>query len=176
MRSSRAERGFTLIEIMMVVALIAVLAAIAIPNFVRQTARAKSDAEVTEIFAELRIRQEQYRFERGTYLATAPDEATLYPAAPSVNEQDLIAALPAEWIALKYRGRETARCSYGVITGPGGDNTNVGAQANAMGYVVPITDWYYILAWCDLDNDPGLDGYYLTDSVNTDIRKVNAGR
>jgi prepilin-type N-terminal cleavage/methylation domain-containing protein len=69
MRARPGQRGFTLIEIMMVVALIAVLAAIAIPNFVGQSNKAKADAEVTAIFAELRMCEERYRAERGSYLA-----------------------------------------------------------------------------------------------------------
>jgi prepilin-type N-terminal cleavage/methylation domain-containing protein len=175
-RPLAAQRGFTLIEVMMVVALIAVLAAIAIPNFVRQSGRAKSDTEVMEIFAELRIRQEQFRFERGTYKATTADEVLLYPGTPSSNERDLLGALPVEWQDLRYRGKSTARCSYGVITGAGGDATNIGVRAAAFGFTAPTTDWFYILAWCDIDNDATTDGFYLTDSVNTSIRKVNAGR
>jgi prepilin-type N-terminal cleavage/methylation domain-containing protein len=181
MRQRVQQRGFTLIEIMMVVALIAVLAAIAIPNFVRQSARAKGDSEVMEIFAELRIRQEQFRFERGTYKATAADEAHLYPATPSPSERDLLGALPQEWQDLKYRGKSSARCSYGVFTGAGGDNSNVGVVAAAaapggFAYTPPITDWFYLFAWCDLDNNSSVDSYYFSDSTNTAIRKVNAGR
>lgn len=171
----RNQRGFTLIEIMMVVALIAVLAAIAIPNFVGQTAKAKGDAEVTAMFAELRIAQERHRAERGSYLATASSETTLYPATPSHNERDLLASLPAEWRALKYRGAERARCSYGVIIGPGGGGT-VGPRATSFGFAAPQIDWYYILARCDLDNNTAVDSYYFTDSNNTAIRKQNAGK
>ncbi len=160
----------------MVVALIAVLAAIAIPNFVSQTSRTKSDTEVMEIFAELRIRQEQYKFERGSYLATTSDETLLFPATPSQSERDLLATLPTEWQGLRYRGRSTARCSYGVITGAGGDSDNIGAKATELGFTAPQTDWYYLLAHCDMDGSSSVDGYYLTDSVNTAIRKQNPGK
>lgn len=176
MRHARAEQGFTLIEIMMVVALIAVLAAIAIPNFVSQTSRTKSDTEVMEIFAELRIRQEQYKFERGSYLATTADETQLFPATPGTAEQDLLGALPAAWQSLRYRGRSTARCSYGVIAGAGGDGDNIGDKGTEFGFTAPLVDWYYILAHCDMDGDSGTDGYYFTDSTNTVIRKQNPGK
>lgn len=161
---------------MMVVALIAVLAAIAIPNFVSQTSRTKSDTEVMEIFAELRIRQEQYKFENGAYLGTTNDEAQLYPATPAAQERDLLGGLPAAWQNLRYRGRGTARCSYGVLRGDGDDDSNIGAKGTAFGYTAPLTDWYYILAWCNMDGDSGTDGYYFTDSVNTAIRKQNPGK
>ncbi len=171
----RTQRGFTLIEIMMVVALIAVLAAIAIPNFVGQTAKAKADAEITAMFAELRIAEERYRAERGSYLATAANETSLYPATPSPNERDLLASLPTSWRDLKYRGSEKARCSYGIIIGAGGGGT-IGARAASFGFTTPPIDWYYILARCDMDNSTAVDSYYFTDSSNTAIRKQNAGK
>ena len=159
----------------MVVALIAVLAAIAIPNFVGQSAKAKGDAEVTAIFAELRLGQERYRAERGTYLATAANETSLYPATPSHNERDIAAAMPQEWRDLKYRGSDRARCSYGVFIGPAGGGT-IGAKATYFGFTAPATDWYYILARCNLDNNTAVDSFYFTDSNNTTIRKQNAGK
>lgn len=174
MRASR-QQGFTLLEIMMVVALIAVLAAIAIPNFVSQTSRTKSDTEVLEIFAELRIRQEQYKFENGAYLATTTDETVLYPASPSKTERDLLGSLPTAWQSLRYRGRSSAYCSYGVLAGAAGDTAS-GTKASEFGYTAPATAWYYILAWCDMDGNSSVDGYYFTDSVDTTIRKRNAGR
>jgi type II secretory pathway pseudopilin PulG len=160
---------------MMVVALIAVLAAIAIPNFVSQTAKTKGEAEVNAMFAELRMAEERYRAENGTYLATTTAETTLYPATPSPNERDLLASLPAQWQALKYRGAERARCSYGVIIGPGGGGT-IGSRAAAFGFTTPTVDWYYILAHCDLDNNTSVDAYYFTDSNNPAVRKQNPGR
>jgi prepilin-type N-terminal cleavage/methylation domain-containing protein len=175
MYQRRAQRGFTLIEIMMVVALIAVLAAIAIPNFVSQTAKTKGDAEINAMFAELRLGQERYRAENGAYLATTAAETSLYPATPSVNERDMLVALPTEWRTLKYRGAERARCSYGVIVGPGGGGT-IGARATSFGFTTPTVDWYYILARCDLDNNSSVDSFYFTDSNNPTIRKQNPGR
>jgi type II secretory pathway pseudopilin PulG len=160
---------------MMVVALVAVLAAIAIPNFVSQTAKTKGDAEVNAMFAELRMGEERYRAENGTYLATSTSETTLYPPTASSNERDMLASLPAAWRALKYRGAEKARCSYAVFIGPGGGGS-IGTKATSFGFTAPTVDWYYILARCDLDNSTAVDGYYFTDSNNPAVRKQNPGR
>ena len=159
----------------MVVALIAVLAAIAIPNFVSQTAKTKGDAEVNAMFAELRMAEERYRAENGAYLATTSAETTLYPSTPSPNERDMLTSLPTQWRALKYRGAEKARCSYGIMAGPGGGGT-IGSRAASFGFTTPTIDWFYILARCDLDNNSSVDSYYFTDSNNPTVRKQNAGK
>jgi len=66
------RKGFTLTELLIVVAIIGILAAIAIPGYIGQQKR----AERTKAFVDLeglRILEEQYYAERGTYI---PDAGT----------------------------------------------------------------------------------------------------
>jgi type IV pilus assembly protein PilA len=62
--------GFTLIELMIVVAIIGILAAIAIPNFLRFQLKAKSSEGKTNIAA-IRTAEQSYYSEFGTYVSTA---------------------------------------------------------------------------------------------------------
>lgn len=66
----KSNKGFTLIELMIVVAIIGILAAIAIPNFLRFQLKAKSSEGKVNIAA-IRTAEESYLAEFGQYVAAA---------------------------------------------------------------------------------------------------------
>ncbi len=68
-RMQRNEKGFTLIELMIVVAILGILAAIAIPNFMRFQAKSKQSEAKTNLGA-IGTTAEAWRSENDTYAAT----------------------------------------------------------------------------------------------------------
>ncbi len=71
----KSRKGFTLIELMIVVAIIGILAAIAIPNFIRFQLKAKTSEGKVNIAA-IRTAEEAYFSEFGTYVAGSVSPAT----------------------------------------------------------------------------------------------------
>lgn len=71
MKINKLARGFTLIELMITVAIIGILASIALPSYVDYVKRGKA-AEATSKLADLRIRMEQTFQDNRTYTCPAP--------------------------------------------------------------------------------------------------------
>ena len=178
-RARRRQRGFTLIELMIGVAIIAVLVAIAIPVFTGTSRKAKGSSEVATYFQDFRTRLDQYHQENGIYPATL-GESTFHPATPGAKKQSIFPMLP-EWTALRLRpsGSTVVFCGYTWASGTANQSANIGpiasaAAPNGFGFTAPATNGYYLLAKCNLDGTGGFS-YYFTDSVDTSIRKLNEG-
>lgn len=172
---ARLQRGFTLIEIMIVVAIVGVLAAIAVPMFAGTSRKAKGMSEVAPYFQDFRTRMDQYQQENGVYPPTI-GEGTFHPATPGAQKQTVL-PLPAAWTALRLRisGSTDVYCGYTWATGLANDDSNIGTvAATNFGFTVPATNWYYLLAKCNLDGTGGFS-YYFTSSVDPTIRKLNEG-
>ena len=91
--------GFTLVEIMIVVAIIALLAAIAVPNFLR--ARKRSQATSTlQTLRMIDAAKDQYAIDNGKSGTLAPDPADILPYIKKDSKlyTQLMAGLPYDEI------------------------------------------------------------------------------
>jgi len=79
----RRQSGFTLIELMIVVAIIAILSAIAIPSYSNYIVRARISEGVSAL-ASMRVKMEQY-FQDNRTFANACQANTIAPLPTGVN-------------------------------------------------------------------------------------------
>jgi len=104
------KRGFSLVELMIVVAIIAILAAIAIPSFLRFALRSKT-AEATSNLAGIRTGEEAYRAEHDVYVA-----CTAYPAAvPPAGGTMWLAAAAGNFTPMGFAADGVVRYQYDVV-------------------------------------------------------------
>lgn len=79
-----SQKGFTLIELMIVVAIIGILASIVVPSYTEYVKRAKA-AEATANLANLKSRMEQYFQDNKTYADTGTLIAPCSPVAADIK-------------------------------------------------------------------------------------------
>jgi type IV pilus assembly protein PilA len=75
MNKKKGEKGFTLVELLVVIVIIGILTAIALPSFLNQTAKAKQ-AEAKQKISSILKTQQSFRTENPTF-ATAIDDLAL---------------------------------------------------------------------------------------------------
>ena len=103
--------GFTLIELMIVVAIIGILAAIAIPNFLRFQLKAKSSEGKTNLAA-IRTAEESYFAEYGRYISAFPspptgsmdpfNQKTVFSHATALEGFDVVGWSPEGMVYFNY--------------------------------------------------------------------------
>lgn len=69
LKKQRSCEGFTLIELLVVVIIVGILSAVALPNFLGQTGKAK-ETEAKKNLSSIGLAQQTYFFERGTFADT----------------------------------------------------------------------------------------------------------
>ena len=134
---------------MIVVAIIAVLAVVVIPSFMKESTRASYKTEVHAMFSELGSREDAYKVESNAYLAAAA-----CPAASSATGTDMTTAACAtgtDWTALRVQATQsTLKCSYQVAAGVAADAPGSDAlwPTWATAPASLATGWYFIKATC----------------------------
>jgi len=86
----KGQKGFTLIELMIVVAIIGILAAIAIPNFLQYQMKSRQSEAKTNLQA-IRTSEISFQAERGCYLGVTAEPLAM--AVPAAN----IKSVPTPW-------------------------------------------------------------------------------
>ena len=131
----RSKKGFTIIELLIVIAVIAILVGIALPRFKGM----RDEGNITRAKGELRTLQtavESYRIHTGAYPAAAGFEATLIAATPQIFSaamNDPFAAAGTPYVLVLSSG--TTGNFYAVYSvGPGGNGT-VSAVSDTTGAV-----------------------------------------
>jgi type IV pilus assembly protein PilA len=157
LRNLKKREGFTLIELMIVVAIIGILAAIAIPNFIKFQLRAKA-GEAKVNLAAIRTSEESYFAEAGTYVdMTIPAPAAYVlglktpftvavPPCPAPPIPPFVSGLPGNcWMGWQPEG--DVYYSYQIFGGVGGAVAGIAPAAGLT------ANEFYAGAVADIDAD-----------------------
>jgi type IV pilus assembly protein PilA len=154
LRSLRSKKGFTLIELMIVVAIIGILAAIAIPNFLTFRLKAKTSEAKSNLGA-IRTVEEAYNAEEDAYYPEAAATIARYPSATPLATKQPWVGNATEFSALGFEPAGQVYYVYSVTT--------TGTPATA----------YTAFAFGDLDAD-GMEAEYRATDAGSDISQITA--
>ena len=156
-RNLRSNKGFTLIELMIVVAIIGILAAIAIPNFIAMQLRSKRSELPTNVDA-IRTAEKAYESEWDAYTATVAAPTT---GVPVKTQEDFGFSFGDgfSWDLLGWMADGKVRAQYKVTA----DNTGVSSTQNFSASAVS-----------DIDGDSTNAHYSADKLVKSEMNSLNS--
>jgi len=146
------RKGFTLIELMIVVAIIAILASIAIPQYKKFQLKAKTSEAKSNIGA-IRSAEETYAAENDAYMQAGWAPSDVPGAAPDPWGGDT-----SGFNKIGFRPAGNVYYRYGVAQGSSWTDPSDGTQVTATASTDII-----IMAEGDLDEDDDHGAFYATD-------------
>jgi prepilin-type N-terminal cleavage/methylation domain-containing protein len=180
-RQVGSERGFTLIELMMTVAIIAVLSALAIFGYSRYV-RSSKTAEAGQMIASIKGAQDTYRAETLKYLDCTNGGMTLattYPGgAPSDQKQafDLNSCggnmVCAAFKKLNVSSSGPVYFVYSCEAGPADGSTVTSSGLVSHTYGTANDVWMVVRAVGDLNHD-GNTSQYESSSFDSTVWSIN---
>lgn len=157
---TQKQAGFTLIELMAVVAIVGILAAVAVPAYRNYTTQART-TEATTLLPQIRLKLETYNLEFRRYLATTANPAStarIFTGSKEIWQQqtswqNLGFQPPQRGVYFQYRVNVGSNAPGGVT---GAQNT-CRSVINPAAHYPPGTGsrWYTI---CALGNPAGSGG------------------
>lgn len=157
--STRRRRGFSLIELMIVVFLISVLAAIAIPKYLVYQLKSKS-AEAKTNLGGIRTAQEAYYSEYGLFVSASPEPAII----PGIRSTGFD-SVTTDFQALGWQPEGNVYFSYGSGINADGSAYTADAGADIDGNGV-VQFWAYA--------KPEPNGTIAPSQVGCDIGAITA--
>ncbi|HJT19326.1 MAG TPA: prepilin-type N-terminal cleavage/methylation domain-containing protein [Nitrospira sp.] len=154
----KGQKGFTLIELMIVVAIIGILAAIAIPNFLRYQAKSRQSEARTNLGAVF-VSETAYLGEQGRYGSFSE---TGYALAGTTNRYTYRSpAIGGNAASSGAAGTDYFPCGAPVgCTNPSDAAPSVPSAASTAAGAVGFT----ASAVANIDNDPTIDGWSVNDA------------
>jgi prepilin-type N-terminal cleavage/methylation domain-containing protein len=183
LRNPGPTKGFTLIELMITVTILAVLAVVAVASYKRYMFRAQS-AEGKDILMEIKMKQEHYFSTYSQYI-TSGSESAIYPIVNTLGEGgkkiknmwswrnlncDTNTTLPdVAWCHLGFKSNREGFFRVSTV------GWTLGTSAKPSGSSHPFVQkmdatrrWYYAFAHADLD----ADGKYSTFVMHSQSQSI----